>query len=428
MKKQIGTLLLTLGLCHSVSAGNGGVRGGGGFAKFEGDTPVAAVLLDFWEGENGKLDRAPGKIFHIKESNDPYIQQAYDALKKTIGNSIYGEETPLYRVLKSELDFILSDGMMIKENPDVDINFPSDANSNYKKSGYTPIGLGLYDDYYSEWKKSHLHYKKELLDVMTSTHRAGFLVHEAVYHFLRRRAEIIDAAKRCYVNVAGNEVCPGMPSYSDLFDVHLDFGPLGGFNASDSRLARYLTVCMFSDDCQWTLGVEKSDEDVCKSLTPVFRCETSLREKSVVELVDCQRKDGGIEIAVVPQVMLGQSVVSPRYAVSKQSPGKTVRQVFYIKDGNLMMRSHENLSYIIDGQWHAHYGVLNGLSRFTSDNQKDDGFNIISNQKMIPMWPVEKGHDGPYFLNVGSYSSSETDWRGDSPKLQKEDKLQCSEL
>ncbi len=228
-------------------AGNDAGHGGGGFVKLKittnGYIVEDAILLDLWEAENGKLDYARGRNFSIPISNIDYIEQAYAAIKKIVNANVSATtvSNEVYRILKQNLDHILSPGVMVAEKPDVEIKFPSDAHSTFKKFGYIETGIGIYDDV-----SDQLRYKPEFLSAMNETHKAAFLVHEAVYRSMRDSSP--DGLFRVFDKSAFYKSMDQIYFPKDRSELRKNW-IVSVITILDSRYARFITSCLFATDC-----------------------------------------------------------------------------------------------------------------------------------------------------------------------------------
>ena len=164
---------------------------GGGIVCGQGDH-MTVELLDFWEAEvlNGiKIERS-------RLSLDLQLQMAFQRLQ----NHKFADILELRSIFNNMHEMLDKNFDKIYLPAGIAIAPPEDARNLYIKKGCKLEGIAIYDD-----NKNILRFDNDLFSKLSQTDRAGLLIHEAVYKYLRDK-----------------------------------------YGATDSILARHITACAFS--------------------------------------------------------------------------------------------------------------------------------------------------------------------------------------
>ncbi len=168
MKKAINLILaLTIALtAHASFAGGVDSGGGGAFMCADGKTE----LLDLWEAE-ALYDLS------ITRSNEDVISQFNRAANKlaAIDSALPAEVTAIAQKL-------FTDKVSLKAG--IELEPPRDANSNYKKSGCSLVGMMFFDRLKQKLVIDEKHFSK----LKSNTDIAASMMHEAWYLLVRKNA------------------------------------------------------------------------------------------------------------------------------------------------------------------------------------------------------------------------------------------------
>jgi hypothetical protein len=195
IKQLLFALTLSLGLSPFAKAevlGHENGNGGGGVVCRNGNT-FTVRLLDFWEAEAFRGMR-------VRISQDSIYEQILAASRSLAAQgqpemAEAAEDVAIRLYNQVERDGI---GFLPEQ---ITITAPQDAMTAFIERGCTLEGIGIYNDQFETFDVDG-----ELYRGLTLTHKAGLFFHEGVYKYLRAR-----------------------------------------FNVEDSRTARALTACAFSE-------------------------------------------------------------------------------------------------------------------------------------------------------------------------------------
>lgn len=179
--EMIVFMFVAVGVFSSTTSATGtqGSGGGGGFWCYDGTesgSPGANVyLLDLWEGENLPIGGPNLTIPRSKEPVEVQFDRAVEKLRQF--------DSALPEKIKSIASHLFQN--KVQTTKQVELPFPDDALTKYKKRDCDPIGLMYYDGTIGK-----LVYEKKFFDILKdNTEIAAAMFHEAWYKLVRDMAE-----------------------------------------------------------------------------------------------------------------------------------------------------------------------------------------------------------------------------------------------
>lgn len=250
MKKLV---LLALTLCaFKVQAGND-VGGGGGFLQ-----NGKVLLLDLVEAKNLKnMGGTTEGGLNIVESSAPVEDQVERALQRL---ALWPQ--PEFSTLTQEVRKAYAVALKIKRPiaEDFELSFPSDANLNIKPKSSSPVGIALWEkDMYSQ--EETLWIDNRYYSLMSNTHKAALLVHEALYKTLRTHFHHTDSRRvRIIVGYLFSDIAPVSAGATD----NTVIATLQSLTSKECALS----ISLFNDENTNTLSVSHKNPIMSISFNP----------------------------------------------------------------------------------------------------------------------------------------------------------------